>query len=84
MSTQTQLKHSQILWDFRYLYADGPTVLVIALGADAVSVFIGRLVFALVATAALAALLHRISDQTLETVFFRIRTRNVGGVSKCD
>lgn len=60
------------------------TVLVLALGADAISVFIGRFVFALVATAALAALLHRISDQALETVFFRIGARNVGGVSKCD
>jgi spore maturation protein SpmB len=57
------------------------TVLVIALGADAFSVFIGRFVFALVATSALAALLDRISDQTLELIFFRNRVGNVGSAS---
>jgi len=60
------------------------TILVIALGAEPISVLIGRFLFALIATASLAALLNRISDQTLEAFFFRTRAHCVEGVSECN
>jgi len=47
------------------------TLIVIALGADVYGVLVGRLVFAIAATAAIAALLRRLSDRTFFTQMFR-------------
>lgn len=47
------------------------TLIVIALGADVHGVLVGRLVFAIAATAAIAALLRRLSDRTFFTQMFR-------------
>ncbi|MGV8935514.1 MAG: nucleoside recognition domain-containing protein [Allorhizobium sp.] len=49
------------------------TLLVMSLGADVYGVLVGRLVFAIAATAVIAALLRRLSD---ETMFARIFHRN--------
>ncbi|MDP9760923.1 MULTISPECIES: nucleoside recognition domain-containing protein [Agrobacterium] len=47
------------------------TIVVISLGADVYGVLVGRLVFAIVATAAIAALLHRLSDKVFFARMFR-------------
>lgn len=47
------------------------TIVVMSLGADVYGVLAGRLVFAVAATAAIAALLHRLSDETLFARLFR-------------
>lgn len=47
------------------------TVVVISLGADVYGVLAGRLAFALVATAAISVLLHRLPDETFLTHLFR-------------
>jgi spore maturation protein SpmB len=47
------------------------TLIMIALGADVYGVLAGRLAFAVVATAAIAALLHRIADKTFFAQMFR-------------
>lgn len=49
------------------------TLIVISLGADVYGVLVGRLVFALVATAAIAALLRRLSDKAFFTHFFWLK-----------
>ncbi|MDH7800036.1 MULTISPECIES: nucleoside recognition domain-containing protein [unclassified Rhizobium] len=47
------------------------TIVVMSLGADVYGVLVGRLVFAIVATAAIAALLHRLSDKVFFARMFR-------------
>ncbi len=47
------------------------TIVVMSLGADVYGVLVGRLVFAIVATAAIAALLHRLSDEVFFARMFR-------------
>ncbi len=47
------------------------TIVVMSLGADIYGVLVGRLVFAIVATAAIAALLHRLSDEVFFARMFR-------------
>ena len=47
------------------------TLIVLALGADVYSVLAGRVVFAVVATAVIAALLSNLSDRTFFTRMFR-------------
>jgi len=47
------------------------TILVVAIGADAVSVLIGRFLFALVATAIIAAVLKRIPDRIFNACLYR-------------
>ena len=55
------------------------TLIVIALGADVYGVLIGRLAFAVVATAVIAALLRNLSDQTFFTQMFRPSTVKAEG-----
>jgi spore maturation protein SpmB len=50
------------------------TIIVISLGADVYGVLAGRLMFALVATAAIGALLRRLSDKAFSTHIFRLRS----------
>ena len=47
------------------------TILVIAIGADVTSVLVGRFIFAIVATAAIAAILNRIPDRIFWSHVFR-------------
>lgn len=47
------------------------TLIVIALGADVYGVLVGRVVFAIAATAVIAAVLRRLSDQTFFAQMFR-------------
>lgn len=54
------------------------TLLLASLGADIYSIFIGRVVFAVAATTAIAALLYRVSDETFFTQIFRLQTREAG------
>jgi hypothetical protein len=54
------------------------TLLVVALGADLTSVLGGRLVFALAATAAIAALLRNLPDRSFFTWAFRSPSETVG------
>lgn len=49
------------------------TLVVMSLGADVYSVLAGRLVFAVAATAVIAALLHRLSDELFFTRMFRLQ-----------
>ncbi|MGJ8527699.1 nucleoside recognition domain-containing protein [Maritalea sp.] len=49
------------------------TILVISIGADVYGVLAGRLVFAIVATAAISILLRHVSDKTFFTCMFRQR-----------
>ncbi|MET0173742.1 MAG: nucleoside recognition protein, partial [Agrobacterium vaccinii] len=53
------------------------TLLMVSLGADIYSILIGRVVFAVVATAAIAALLYRLSDRTFFARIFRLHAREV-------
>lgn len=55
------------------------TLLVMALGADVHGVLTGRFVFAVVATAIIAALLRRVSDQTFFARLFPLREAKVEG-----
>lgn len=47
------------------------TLIVISLGADVYGVLVGRVVFAVAATAAIALLLRRLSDRTFFAQMFR-------------
>ena len=49
------------------------TLVVMSLGADVYGVLIGRLVFAVAATAVIAALLHRLSDEQFFARMFRVQ-----------
>ncbi len=49
------------------------TLVVMSLGADIYGVLAGRLVFAIAATAAIAALLHRLSDELFFARIFRLQ-----------
>lgn len=49
------------------------TLLMIAIGADATSVFIGRFIFAFVATALIASFLNRIPDSLFYSLLYRSR-----------
>ena len=51
------------------------TLILVALGADVYGILVGRLVFAVTATAAIAAVLHRLSDKTFFTRIFRPQVR---------
>ena len=53
------------------------TIIVIALGADVFGVLAGRLAFAIAATAAIAAVLHRLSDETFFAQIFRLEAIKV-------
>ncbi|MEP0521836.1 MAG: nucleoside recognition domain-containing protein [Hyphomicrobiales bacterium] len=53
------------------------TLLVMAIGADVYSVLVGRVVFAIAATAAIAALLRGLSDQTFFAHMFRLKELKV-------
>ncbi|MFK8035270.1 MAG: nucleoside recognition protein [Hyphomicrobiales bacterium] len=52
------------------------TILVISLGADVFGVLVGRFVFAVVATAAIASLLRSISDKSFFAHMFRLKRPN--------
>ncbi len=54
------------------------TLLLASLGADIYSILIGRVAFAVAATAAIAALLYRVSDETFFTQIFRLQAREAG------
>lgn len=56
------------------------TLIMVALGADAYGILVGRLVFAVVATAAIAALLNRLSDERFFTQVFRLQVRQTESV----
>jgi hypothetical protein len=47
------------------------TLLMMSLGADVYGILVGRIVFAVAATAAIAVLLERLSDRTFFTRIFR-------------
>jgi len=47
------------------------TIVMIALGADVFGVLVGRVIFAVLATAAIAIVIRHISDKTFFTYFFR-------------
>ncbi|MFF2320715.1 nucleoside recognition domain-containing protein [Agrobacterium sp. NPDC058088] len=49
------------------------TLVVMSLGADVYGVLVGRLVFAVAATAAIAGLLHRLSDEQFFARMFRLQ-----------
>lgn len=51
------------------------TLIVISLGADVYGVLVGRLIFAIAATAIIAAVLGRLSDETFFTRMFRLQGR---------
>lgn len=51
------------------------TLLMVSLGADIYSILIGRVVFAVVATAAIAAVLYRLSDRTFFARIFKLQAR---------
>lgn len=51
------------------------TLIVISLGADVYGVLVGRLVFAVAATAVIAAVLGRLSDETFFARMFRLQGR---------
>jgi len=55
------------------------TLIVISLGADVYGVLVGRIVFAVVATAVIAALLSNLSDRTFFTRMFRMNTIRAEG-----
>ena len=55
------------------------TLIVISLGADVYGVLVGRVVFAVVATAVIAALLSNLSDRTFFTRMFRMNTIRAEG-----
>jgi hypothetical protein len=50
------------------------TIVVMSLGADLHGVFTGRLIFAVVACAAIAALLYRLPDEAFFTRMFQLQT----------
>jgi spore maturation protein SpmB len=54
------------------------TLVVMSLGADVYGVLLGRLVFAVVATALIAMLLRRLSDQAFFTQMFRLNALKSG------
>lgn len=55
------------------------TLLMVSLGADIYSLLIGRVVFAIAATAAIAAVLSGLSDETFFTKLFRRRDHALAG-----
>ncbi|MEP3049693.1 MAG: nucleoside recognition domain-containing protein [Roseibium sp.] len=54
------------------------TLIMIALGADVYGILVGRVVFAVVATAAIAAVLRRLSDRSFFTHMFRLKELKTG------
>lgn len=53
------------------------TLLMVSLGADIYSILIGRVVFAVVATAAIAAVLYSVSDKTFFARMFKVHAKQV-------
>lgn len=77
-----QILLSCILMGFAHSMIED-TILVVAMGADAISVFFGRFAFALIATAFFAAVLKHIPDRWFFSVLYLPNHAKVSGAKAC-